>query len=131
MREFEGAIGYDCRRLEDGRRALFRHTYVHKRTKRDVIERRDAICMLQASLMSSAGISSHYRIDVDLAFDVISDIRSKLFYLTFPYDGYRATPHKSDEYDEYFDELDRLDALRKEQKAAADGGPDVGVEGQK
>lgn len=111
LREAEGAIGYDCRRLEDGRRALFRHTAVHRRARRDVLERRDLSAVLGATYVAAAARAANPRLDVDRASDAVADVRESFVRAAFPY--LRQEPRRPrgyDDYGEYFDELDAIES---------------------
>ena len=117
LRELEGAIGYDCRRLRDGRPALFMHTFLHRRARRDFFERRDLVDYLRMSYMSMSCISSNPRISIDEAIDVVAERRSSFMKAIFPYididvnAGKKPKEMKYEDYSEYFDELDRLEAM--------------------
>lgn len=111
LREIEGAIGRDCGRLEDGRRASFRHTFLHRKSRMDFLERRDEIAFLSTSLAATASLASNPRVDVDRAVELVADSRRALFRSVFPYaDAAREErPKDYDDYSEYFDELDRIE----------------------
>lgn len=118
MRELEGAIGYDCRRLEDGRKAVFRHTWIHRKARREILERRDLIAVLQTSLCSVSALSSHYRLKIDSVVDFIEKRRIDMVRAVFPY--VRVEDSKPSEstikgqtIDELFDELDEIIANDK------------------
>jgi len=120
LRETEGAIGYDCRLLSDGRRALFRHTALHARSRREFLERRDTMLVLTASMVSNASLLSNPRLDPKLAADIVSDIRSSLLRTAFPYLSMgddENKEHSRDTYDEYFDELDAIEKAEVGEKA--------------
>lgn len=110
LRSLECAIGYDCRRLQDGREARFRHTFLHRRMKMAFFERRDVILMAQASLLSSSSISSSHGADFGSAVEIVSGRRSDLSEALFPYLK-RDEPKKIDgqTIDELFDELDEME----------------------
>jgi len=86
---------------------------------------------MQTYIMSSAALSSHRGIDLDNAIDSISNMRSQMFKIMFPYEKTKPKANKTDEYDEYFDELDMIDAARKEREANLGKEADIGVQGQK
>ena len=113
LREFEGAIGYDCRLLEDGRKAVFRHTWIHRRCRRYILERRDLISVMQCGIMSSASILSHGKIDVDSAIESIDGRRRSMLKIAFPYIRFDGDRGKEVDYDQYFDELDEIEASKK------------------
>lgn len=113
LREFEGAIGYDCRLLEDGRKAVFWHTWIHRRCRRDILERRDLISVMQCGIMSSASILSHGKIDVDSAIESIDERRRFMLRIAFPYVRFGGDAGKDVDYDRYFDELDEIEASKK------------------
>ena len=114
LREFEGAIGYDCRLLEDGRKAVFLHTWIHRKCRRDILERRDLISVMQCGIMSSASILSHGKIDVDSAIESIDERRRFMFKIAFPYSRFYGDTGKDVDYDRYFDELDEIEASKKD-----------------
>lgn len=119
LRELEGAIGYDCRRLEDGRPAVFRHTLLHKRAKRGFYERRDAMLVLHASYIAMSALAANPRLDLDVVRDILKDQRSALVNTALPYlkekePEEETKEQKTSRYDRYFDELDRILAMMPE-----------------
>lgn len=132
LREIEGAIGYDCRTLEDGRRASFRHTLVHRKARREFFERRDIVMVMQSTYLAMASMSANMRVDLDAARSVAASNRRALVRATFPYicmpEEKQDDAPKEQMYDEYFDELDEIIAREKE---AAEGTEDVGADGPK
>ena len=123
LREIEGAIGLDCRRLRDGRVAVFRHTHIHRRTRREFLERRDIMSVLLAGMMSTASIGSRAGIPLSSAYEAVNGVRSSLIRTAFPYvdmDGDQQPREvATDDYDVYFDELDRID--EEGRKSSKDG----------
>ena len=114
LREIEGAIGYDCRRLDDGRRALFRHTFIHNRVRRDFRERRDVMMVLAASYLANSAFASRPDIGLDNAMDVIRESKSALLRSAFPHLRIdEPKPESSEDFDRYFDELDEIEAAAK------------------
>ena len=114
LRELQGVIGIDLRRLDDGRSAVFRHTGLHKKIKRDYFERRDVMLVLHASFMSVASVASHARMDIRKAIEVVAEDRSMFIKIAFPYiDVDKSETRSNEEYDKYFDELDEIIAKRK------------------
>lgn len=115
----EGAIGYDCRRLEDGRRAYFSHTTLHRRLKRAFFERRDAMFLIHASFISTASMGSNPRLDFKSSYDIVEGSRRSLLKMAFPYLKIEETPNKPENYDAYFDELDAIEEAQKKQLEAS------------
>lgn len=114
LRELEGAIGYDCRRLEDGRRAVFRHTAIHKKARQAFFERRDLLRVLVASYASTASFAANPRFDTDVSIDVVKGGRSDLVKAAFPYLKTKEddATKSYDDYSAYFDELDAIEASK-------------------
>lgn len=141
LRSLECAIGYDCRRLEDGRKAVFRHTALSRRARMEFYERRDMMSVLESSLIAYAAFSSHIRVSPEAALDSIGIDRKSLLRIAFPYvdmsgDGNKDKIDPSSEYDQYFDELDAMENARKERESRDekhlddDGKNDDGVKSQ-
>lgn len=130
LREIEGAIGYDCRTLEDGRRASFRHTLFHRKARRDFFERRDLVMVMQSTYLAMASLSANMRVDLDAARSIAASNRRALVRAAFPYMPEEKSEiiDKDTGYDEYFDELDEIIAKEKE---AQEGPEDVGADGPK
>lgn len=106
----QGAIGYDCRRLEDGRIASFRHTGLHRRARRDFFERCDLMSFLKITLSAASSISSNPRLEFSTSMDIVQDNRMSLLKTAFPYmdlDGVEK-PNENVDYDALFDELDEI-----------------------
>lgn len=123
LRELEGVIGLDLRRLEDGRRAVFRHTPLHRRTKRDFFERRDAMAVLSASLMAYAALGNRMEVTWQSCRDTVDEERRMLSEMAFPYLGSSEKSAKDDgagKYDEYFDELDAIEEAKARERAKAE-----------
>lgn len=121
LRETEGAIGLDCRRLMDGRAAVFRHTPIHKRSRRDFLERRDTMSVLVSSMTATASICSRPGISLDSAVGMVNGIRTSLIKTVFPYldvDDSSANA-KEEDYDAYFDELDRIEEEERKERENA------------
>ena len=117
MRELEGAIGYDCRFLNDGRRAVFRHTALHKRSRRAFFERRDAMLLLHSSFVSNASLGANPRLDLKDSSEMVDKCRRSFIKMAFPYLEIDEKPSEPKDYDAYFDELDAIEA----EKAAEHG----------
>ena len=118
LREAQCAIGYDCRRLDDGRRAVFRHTKLHKLSRQYCLELEDIKSIMSSSVISSAAISSHGRIDISSAINNVIDCRKKLISISFPYldiEGNKTSVEDGD-YDKYFEKLDEMKKHREEMK---------------
>ena len=114
LREIEGAIGYDCRRLEDGRRALFRHTLVHRMARRAFFERRDMMAVMGLSYSALSSFAANPRLDIDASRDVVGGARKSILEIVFPYldFGDDKKPKTYEDYSEYFDELDAIEAAK-------------------
>lgn len=125
LREVEVAIGYDCRRLDGGRRALFRHTGLHKRARRNVLERRDLILALSSSYMATSSLASNPRMDVGSSIDVLQDKREALIQSLFPYFKTDRREKSYEDYDKYFDELDELDRKSASERPAEGSGKET------
>lgn len=113
MREIEGAIGYDSRLLEDGRRAIFRHTALHRRSRRDFFERKDLMLLLHSSFISNASIGANPRIGLKDAFDMSEQCRRSFVKVAFPYLDIDDSPSVPEDYDMYFDELDEIEKAKR------------------
>lgn len=125
LREVEASIGYDCRRLDGGRRASFRHTFLHKRSRRDLLERRDLLRVLGSSYVAMAALSADPRMDLDASLEAIGDVRESLLKSAFPYMKAKAKPKKYEDYSEYFDELDELERMEKKEALDANAPNDI------
>lgn len=126
LRSLECAIGYDSRRLHDGRRAIFRHTPIHMRFRMDFMERRDMILLMQTSSICMAMLGANPAIDASRAADSAEAIRTSLFSQTLPYmRTERRNVSQEDAIEEGFDELDRI--LEMQDKEASG----IGVEARK
>lgn len=124
LRELQGAIGYDCRRLHDGRAAEFRHTFIHRRIRRDFFERQDAITAINAALMAVSSLGSHVRVDICEASNIANSSRSLLMKAIFPYVDFAETkPVESEKIDvkAIMKELREINA-RNKKKAESGGG---------
>jgi hypothetical protein len=99
---------------------MFRHTGIHRRSKRNLFERRDAMLLLQSSFVSNSSMGSNPRLDIKESLEIVEECRRSFIKMAFPYlridDGQKE--HKN--YDEYFDELDAIEA-QKEAEKKADG----------
>ena len=132
LRELEGVIGRDSGRLDDGRRALFRHTAFHRRLKRDFFERRDAIDVARVSFLSVSAMFSNPRVSLRDASDAIGDLRMKMLRTVFPYMDFKDVPKRVDEddLDRYFDELEEIEAKKKAEASkseeSSEAAPKVG-----
>ena len=125
LRELEGAIGLDGRTLPDGRRAVFRHTMLHRRIRRDFLERRDLMHFLSMSMLATAAQSSARGINARAAMESMSSDRTSLMRIMFPYLKSDAEDETSDEqrqYDQYFDELDRIAECNADVRGKDNGG---------
>ena len=118
LREIQGAIGRDCRKLEDGRRAVFRHTHLHKAARRYILERADLITVMYSSVISASAVASHHRIDVKSALDRIIESRRELINVAFPYFDLdkKQEDVSNEEYDKYFDMLEKIEKEKEEKK---------------
>jgi len=83
---------------------------------------------MNATVVSTAGIGSHPRVDARAAADLMLDDRRSLVHMAFPYLEETENPRKDVDYDAYFDELD---ALEEERKRASEAADKVGDEGAK
>ena len=88
---------------------MFRHTFLHKRARRDLLERRDLLRVLGSSYMAMSSMSSDPRMDLDAAMEAVGDIRESLLRSAFPYMSLKEKPKTYEDYSEYFDELDELE----------------------
>jgi hypothetical protein len=122
LRELEGAIGYDCRRLEDGRRALFRHTLVHRIARRSFLERRDMMAVMGLSYSSLSSFAANPRLEIDASREVVGGARKALLEIAFPYldFGDDKKPKTYEDYSEYFDELDEIEASKSSGSVGGD-----------
>lgn len=117
LRELEGAIGYDCRCLPDGRRAIFRHTGLHRSLRREFFERRDLMAAMQSSFVAAAAAGAGRR----AAFDIVEAKRRDMLQVMFPYIHFDApAPVRTESIDDLFDELDSIIAA---QQASQSEGP--------
>lgn len=112
LREVEGAIGYDCRRLADGRRAVFRHTALHKAARHSILDRKDELSATIASYVAISSLASNPRFEIDAAKDAVKESWSSIVKVAFPYvEARKETGPKSyEDYSAYFDELDAIEA---------------------
>ena len=117
----------DTRHLEDGRRAIFRHSRVLKRAKHDFFERKEAMMIVQSSMLSASALGASMRLDIKSAMEVVEKRRNRLLKAAFPYLEIDSAPPRKNDSDKYFDMLDRLKAER-EKKKPSDG---VGEEAPK
>lgn len=104
---------------------MFRHTGIHRRSKRNLFERRDAMLLLQSAFVSNASIGSNPRLDIKEVLDIVEDSRRSFIKIAFPYLRIYDSPQEPKDYDEYFDELDAIEA-QKEAKKKADGSAAIG-----
>jgi hypothetical protein len=128
LRELESAIGYDCRRLEDGRAAVFRHTGLHRRLRRDFYERRDAVAYYHTAFVAFAAGSAGKPERLAEA----EETRQSLMRTMFPYLHFKQEKTRQETFDDLFDELDEIIAAKNaEDKAKRDTGApsDVGSTG--
>lgn len=127
LRELEGAIGYDTRRLEDGRRAEFLHTVLHRHARRRFFERRDMAMLLGMTLVSVSELLSKPAFKAKTAVGLVEERRQLLADELFPY-LHQDTKRQDDgsEYDVYFKELD---AIMSKMEMAAGGGLEGGAVG--
>lgn len=109
LRELESVIGYDCRRLEDGRKAVFRHTGLHRRARRDYYERLDMKAAMQANLFAFGTRS--------MSLATVEERRMDLLGVLFPYISFEAPKVQVESIDDLFDELDAIIARQEQQKA--------------
>ena len=97
---------------------MFRHTGLHKRARRDVLERRDLILALSSSYMATSSLASNPRMDVGSSIDVIQDKREALIQSLFPYFKADRREKSYEDYDKYFDELDELERKSASERPA-------------
>lgn len=128
LRGLQGAIGNDCRRLEDGRKAVFRHTVLHKRARIDYYERRDAMLVLHASFMSVASLGSHARVDLEKAAEIVDEDRRMFIQVAFPYVHveHKKTMSEEEENEMLFDEYEAM--MKKDAEEKAKSKPTENVE---
>lgn len=69
--------------------------------------------LMAATMVSTASIGSHRRLDVDSALECVASDRRNLVDVVFPYLGRKPAEPDDDKYKELFDELERIDAERK------------------
>lgn len=117
LRELESAIGYDCRRLEDGRTAVFRHTGLHRRLRRDFYERRDVIAYYHTAFIAFAAGSAGRPERLDEA----EETRQSLLQTAFPYINFDQNRPRQETYDDLFDELDAIIAAKNAEDKAKRG----------
>lgn len=109
LRELESVIGYDCRRLDDGRKAVFRHTGLHRKARRDYYERLDMKAALQANLFAV--------VLQNMPLATVEEKRTNLLGVLFPYISFDAPKGQEESIDDLFDELDAIIAAQERQKA--------------
>lgn len=81
--------------------------------------------VLNATIVATASIASHQRIDVKAAIDNVIDIRRNFISVAFPYVSMSKKKSKDEEYDAYFDELDERAKARKEKESAEKAKPEA------
>ena len=104
--------------------ASFRHTFVHKRSRREILERKDMLVVLAASYVSTAAFASSPRVDFDAAAESVHERRADLVRSAFPYikiEEKKRDPSKYEDYEEYFDELDAIEAAKAAGSVGDDG----------
>lgn len=76
--------------------------------------------ILGATVVSTASLGSHQRIDVRSATEITCSNRRTLIEVAFPYLEAGQTVSKESDYDAYFDELDALEKARADAGKAPD-----------
>ena len=104
---------------------MFRHTGLHKRARRDILERRDLILALSSSYMATSSLASNPRMDVDSSIDVLQDKREVLIKSLFPYFKADRSEKSYEDYNQYFDELDELDRKSASEMPAEGSGKET------
>lgn len=99
---------------------MFRHTGIHRRSRRSLFERRDAMLLLQSAFVSNASMGSNPRLNIKESLGIVEDSRRSFIKIAFPYLRIDDGLKEPKDYDEYFDELDAIEA-QKEAKKKADG----------
>jgi hypothetical protein len=105
--------------------AVFRHTGLHRRLRRDFYERRDIISYYHAAFVAFAA-GSEGRSE---RLDEVEDMRNSLLQMAFPYVHFRKEKPRQETVDDLFDELDEIIAAKNvEDKAKRSAGmpSDVG-----
>lgn len=115
----EDAIGYDCRRLHDGRAAVFKHTYLHRIARRAFFERRDSILILMTSSVLNACVGSHPKFNVKASLEAVEKNREDLISTMFPYLEDEVHEREKKDYSAYFDELDAYEAEKRANRTNA------------
>ena len=98
---------------------MFRHTGLHKKARRDFLERKDVMLVSRASLAAFAALGSHISAEYSESVELVESARHELMAAAFPY-----MPKKTEQkdkvqepdgqtYDQLFDELDRIRAELK------------------
>lgn len=121
LRELEGAIGSGPPSHSGQRVVKFAHTYLHRRAKRDLFERRDIMAFMMASYVAKSAFASSRYVDFDDAIATLGSLRDSVIKMAFPYVAIKEKkrdPERYDDYKEYFDELDAIEAA---EKGRADG----------
>ena len=121
LREIECAIGRADVSAYGSRRMVFRHTPIHNRLRRDFMERKDAIVVLQASMISMACLGSNPRVDPSYASKLVLEKKNLLSNVVFPYfkieEQSTTSASSEQDLDAYFDELD--DIVKRKEAAEA------------
>lgn len=108
---------------------MFRHTGIHRRSRRNLFERRDAMLLLQSAFVSNASMGSNPRLDIKESLGIVEESRRSFIKIAFPYLRIDDGPQEHKDYDEYFDELDAIeyqkDADKKADGSAASGNPEA------
>ena len=108
---------------------MFRHTGIHRRSRRSFFERRDTMLLLQSAFVSNASMGSNPRLDIKESLGIVEDSRRSFIKIAFPYLRIDDGPKEPKDYDEYFDELDAIEAQKEAEKkagvSAASGNPEA------
>lgn len=83
--------------------------------------------LMAASMVSTASIGSHRRLDVDSALECVASDRRNLVDVVFPYLDRKPAEPDDAKYKELFDELERINA---EKEASEPSTSEKGPEGR-
>lgn len=81
------------------------------------------MALMAATMVSTASVGSHRRLDVDSALECVASDRRNLVDVVFPYLGRKPAEPDDAKYKELFDELERINAEKEasEQSASEEG----------
>lgn len=77
--------------------------------------------LMAASMVSTASVGSHRRLDVDSALECVASDRRNLVDVVFPYLDRKPAEPDDAKYKELFDELERIDAEKKASESVPSG----------